>query len=189
MSKYWKRKLLAAVGISAACLAAWALLRAPAEPLLSQEQVIEQIRLLYDGKVTSAQLKQSIYNIKLQSELGLYELELDARDGSVRAIHRMAVYEPPVAEPGTPSAPSGEEQPPILPGEESGLSEAEAAERALQQVQGIVEEIEYKQHGESRYYLVEVDTNKGEAVVQIHAITGAVMSITWDEEEEDEERD
>jgi len=72
----------------------------------------------------------------------------------------------------------------------SGVISAEKAERiALQQVKGTVDDTEYE-HGDKqgqRYYLVEIDTaDDREATVQINAISGEVMSVTWDDADESE---
>ncbi|WP_025680404.1 PepSY domain-containing protein [Paenibacillus massiliensis] len=70
------------------------------------------------------------------------------------------------------------------------VSEREAARLAQAQVPGEVKEIEYSGRGSNKYYLVEIDSpNKGEAVVQIHAISGKVMSIAWDDDDEEEDDD
>lgn len=187
MSKPAMLKTAAVVVVILACLVAWALLHASAEPLLSREQVSEQVQLLYEGKVVSARLQQSIYKIELRSQLGLYELDVDGRDGGIQAIRRIEAYDPVEAGSNDQhgAEPSAPEQPPVSE-EQPGLSGSEAAKLALQQVQGTVDEVEYKQQGSTRYYLVEIDTDAGEAVVQVHAITGAIMSITWDDAEEDD---
>ncbi|MNW31925.1 Peptidase propeptide and YPEB domain protein [compost metagenome] len=70
------------------------------------------------------------------------------------------------------------------------VSEREAARLAQAQVPGEVKEIEYSGRGSNRYYLVEIDTpSKGEATVQIHAISGKVMSIAWDDDDEEQDDD
>ena len=76
------------------------------------------------------------------------------------------------------------------PAEALILSEQKAKDIALQQVSGDVDDIELKQSGDSRYYLVEIETNEDkDAVIQVNAVTGKVMSITWDEDEEDDKDD
>ncbi|ANF96810.1 PepSY domain-containing protein [Paenibacillus bovis] len=72
----------------------------------------------------------------------------------------------------------------------SGVISAEKAEQiALRQVQGTVDDTDYE-HGDKqgqRYYLVEIDTaDDREATVQINAISGEVMSVTWDDADEPE---
>ncbi|MCL6570906.1 MAG: PepSY domain-containing protein [Bacillus sp. (in: Bacteria)] len=67
------------------------------------------------------------------------------------------------------------------------LTEAEVKEIAKEQVIGDVDHIWMETKGETTYYLVEIKTQDGsEAIVQIHAITRNVMSVTWDNHGKDD---
>jgi uncharacterized membrane protein YkoI len=62
------------------------------------------------------------------------------------------------------------------------LTEAEASQLAKNQVNGTVDHVLLETKDGQPYYLIKVSTpNKQEAVVQIHAITGKVVSVTWDD--------
>jgi uncharacterized membrane protein YkoI len=66
------------------------------------------------------------------------------------------------------------------------LTEAEAREIAKEQVNGSIDQIWLETNGEQTYYLVQIKTNDDrEAIVQIHAITGNVVSVTWDDHSKD----
>lgn len=68
------------------------------------------------------------------------------------------------------------------------ISPAQAAKLAKAQVGGEVEETELEQEGGTRYYLVEIHTADGkEADVQVNAASGKIMSITWHEDDNDDE--
>lgn len=64
------------------------------------------------------------------------------------------------------------------------LKEKDAERIALTQVPGKVDDTDYEDDedkGQS-YYLVDIDTpDEREATVQVNAISGAVMSVTWDD--------
>ncbi|MFD1990645.1 PepSY domain-containing protein [Paenibacillus nicotianae] len=64
------------------------------------------------------------------------------------------------------------------------LKEKDAERIALTQVPGKVDDTDYEDDedkGQS-YYLVDIDTpDEREATVQINAVSGAVMSVTWDD--------
>ena len=66
------------------------------------------------------------------------------------------------------------------------LSEKEAKQKALAKVPGEVDDIELRgTNSGNPYYLVEIDLNDGrEAIVQVNAISGAIRSVTWDDEED-----
>lgn len=68
------------------------------------------------------------------------------------------------------------------------ITEKKAIELALAQVAGVVEEVELERSGNKRYYLVEIETAEGkEAQVQINAASGKVMSITWGEDDDEDD--
>ncbi|MDF2039087.1 PepSY domain-containing protein [Cytobacillus oceanisediminis] len=62
------------------------------------------------------------------------------------------------------------------------LTEEEAVQIALKNEPGEVDDISFEETDSGSYYLVEIEKDDGrEAAVQIHAITGKVMSVTWDD--------
>ncbi|WDQ33460.1 PepSY domain-containing protein [Paenibacillus marchantiae] len=68
----------------------------------------------------------------------------------------------------------------------SFLSEKEAEQKALAKVPGEVDDIELRgTNSGNPYYLVEIDLDDGrEAIVQVNAISGAIRSVTWDDDED-----
>jgi uncharacterized membrane protein YkoI len=70
------------------------------------------------------------------------------------------------------------------------LTENEAIIIAKSQVQGEVEEIWLDIEGDQTFYLVKIETiDDREATVQIHAITGDVLSVSWDDHTSDKKED
>jgi uncharacterized membrane protein YkoI len=64
------------------------------------------------------------------------------------------------------------------------LTEKEAVEIAHTQVQGEVDDIWLETENNQTYYLIKIETTDDrEAIVQIHAITGEVMSVGRDDHE------
>lgn len=62
------------------------------------------------------------------------------------------------------------------------LTEDEAIQIAIKNEPGQVDDISFEETDSGSYYLVEIEKDDGrEAAVQIHAITGTVMSVTWDD--------
>ncbi|MBS4205149.1 PepSY domain-containing protein [Lederbergia citrea] len=60
------------------------------------------------------------------------------------------------------------------------MSEEEAIKLALKTVSGEVDDVELERSDGLVYYLIEIDrANDQEATVQINAITGEVMSVSW----------
>ncbi|GIO39456.1 hypothetical protein J41TS12_43170 [Paenibacillus antibioticophila] len=76
------------------------------------------------------------------------------------------------------------------PGTDGFLSEKEATGLALKTVSGLVKDIDIEEDGGTRYYLIEIETADGrEAEVQLNAASGKVISVTWDDDHDDETDD
>ncbi|WP_339220406.1 PepSY domain-containing protein [Paenibacillus sp. FSL W7-1332] len=77
---------------------------------------------------------------------------------------------------------SGASEPPA-----TMITKEYAIKLSLEKVPGTVEDVEYRESKSSRYYLVEIERADGrEATIQVHAITGKIMTVTWDDEDDDE---
>lgn len=75
------------------------------------------------------------------------------------------------------SSPKKESSPP-----KKQLTEQQAANIALKQVSGEIDDIELETINGVPYYFVEVEANDDEeALVQINAVSGEVKSLTWDD--------
>lgn len=94
----------------------------------------------------------------------------------------------PTATPDKGEKPTSTPTPP--PGRPTLISEDRAIELALAQVAGTVEDVDLERKGDTRYYLVEIETKDGkEAQVQIQAASGKVMSITWGDDDDNDDAD
>ncbi|MEH7237147.1 PepSY domain-containing protein [Bacillus sp. JJ1562] len=80
---------------------------------------------------------------------------------------------PPETKPTTPEPPAGTIQ---------QITEQQAIELALQHVEGVVDEVEFEEEEGQYYYFVEIETNQGEEkIVQIHPISGEVITIVLED--------
>ncbi|MEH7222766.1 PepSY domain-containing protein [Bacillus sp. JJ1566] len=62
------------------------------------------------------------------------------------------------------------------------ITEKQAIDLALQHVEGVVDEVEFEEENGQYYYFVEVETNQGEEkIVQIHPISGEVITIVLED--------
>jgi|GEM_PF-1122019 len=199
---------------------------------MSEDEIIGKVETLYpDGTITDTALDGDVYRVQLVSDLGKYDLVVDAREGSIVSIKQLEKGKgegvpgnqdptgqqpeppapdngggkdpgegqgpsegqgqgnnPPAAEPngegsgGTPKDPDdGEgtepENPPMRM-----ITKEHAEKVSLAKVPGTIEDSEYREDGGVRYYLVEIEKSDGrEATIQVHAITGKIMTVTWDD--------
>ncbi|WP_332648678.1 PepSY domain-containing protein [Lysinibacillus sp. 54212] len=61
------------------------------------------------------------------------------------------------------------------------LTEGQIITIAKKQIQGEIEDIQYYSTSDGGYYLVEIDGEEEEAVLQIHAVTGKILSVSFDD--------
>jgi uncharacterized membrane protein YkoI len=141
----------------------------PSVTLKTEDEVKKIILAVVKGTITSFEKiissEQSIYKAVVKEENKQTTLTVDAVTGKILSSTTSTITD-----------------------STKRVTEAEAREIAKQQVNGSVDHISLETKGEQTYYLVEVKTEDNrEAIVQIHAITGNVMSITWDDHSKDDD--
>lgn len=92
----------------------------------------------------------------------------------------------PAAQPKPNPAPVAKQPaPPQTPPKTVVLTEQQAIQIARRQLNGEVDDVDFVRTTDGGYYLVkiEIDVDDGpdEATYQIHAISGKIMSVTWDD--------
>ncbi|KKB41472.1 PepSY domain-containing protein [Bacillus thermotolerans] len=147
-----------------------------AEPLkeVSETEMKERLQKSYPGKLTG---------LKKQAEGGHAYYYATIEHGQERTTVKADALTGKVIDSSVeplPEAPP-KEQPSSLPARE--ITEEEARAIALKNVSGMAEDdIDLEESNGLTYYLVEVERDDDrEAVVQINAISGKVMSITWED--------
>ncbi|KOR76197.1 PepSY domain-containing protein [Paenibacillus solani] len=180
---------------------------------MSTDEVVEEVLSQYPGgEITKTSLDGEVYRLELQSANGTYEMTVDARQGDIVSIQQLdeRTSQPPT-EPVEPTEPNLD-IPPSEPADNGGketaggttggeigngsdaseppatmITKEYAIKLSLEKVPGKVEDVEYRESKSSRYYLVEIEREDGrEATIQVHAITGKIMTVTWDDEDDDE---
>ncbi|WP_367076356.1 PepSY domain-containing protein [Paenibacillus pabuli] len=150
--------------------------QAEEKTLLSREQIKTELRKQTDEQLVSLELVE-------QQGSPVYLAVLKMKDNR-REQWTVDPYNGEKQSSQTLDAPASE------PGKENDapqfLSEKEAEQKALARVPGEVDDTELRgTNSGNPYYLVEIDLEDGrEAIVQVNAISGAIRSVTWDEEED-----
>ncbi|MEK4853462.1 PepSY domain-containing protein [Paenibacillus sp. FSL H7-0756] len=181
----------AVIGMVVLLLLAWGafwMFRKDSEPLLSRDQATMAVLSEYPGKVDNLKLQAGAYVAELQTEQGRYELKLDGVTGEILSIVLLkrtdepAVLPTPAATPAPSGGAAVTPSPVPSPAAQSVVSEAEAVRLALLEVPGELDDVDTGIDAAGAYYLVEIHTSDGrEAVVQVNAISGHIMSVTWEE--------
>ena len=150
---------------------------------ISATEAKEKVEQLYSGEVLSTIEKGSNFLLSLALPTGDYEVVLDRDSGEILSVKKIKT---------TPTESTGdqgsevEEEPTVpTPTNEdipSQITEQEAITIALKQMPGALEEIELKESDGVSYYLVEIEEDdQQEATIQVHSITGEIMSVTYDD--------
>jgi uncharacterized membrane protein YkoI len=158
-----------------------------AEPL-TEAEAAKKVRELYPGKIVEVSRRNGRYLITIElDDTGTYEVEIDGVTGEIEGMKRTKKQggSQPEHKPEQPSQPETPTEAPEKsePGGKPAtiITEKEAASIALSRVNGEIDEIELEVSGGISYYLVELETDEDDATIQINAISGEVMSITWDD--------
>jgi uncharacterized membrane protein YkoI len=166
------------------------------DKLLSQEEAEKKILEQYDGNIVKATLDGQTYVMRLQSDKGLYELTIDRATATIAAIRQIELFTDAPGKPAKTPAPSETAKPSQSPPPQESpnpsvlLTEADAVKIALAKVSGTVKEVELEQEGGKWYYFVQLVTKDGrEATVQLHAGSREVQSVTWDDDDDQDDSD
>jgi uncharacterized membrane protein YkoI len=143
------------------------------DPIPNKELSVEEIKTIVltnvNGSIKSIEKiennQEPFYKVIVSEADNLTTITIDAISGEILASTTSTINETPKT-----------------------LTVEEAGQIALKQIQGSIDDIWLETKNEQTYYLVEVETPEDrEAIVQIHAITGEVLSITRDDHKEDDD--
>ncbi|MFD1206300.1 PepSY domain-containing protein [Sporosarcina contaminans] len=168
---------------------------------LPEDKVRTQLEGMYDGKVDRLSLKGSMYEAELVRNNGAYLAEVDAETGKVLSLIQTKenkVDESIASNEETVGQPEATQQKPVANKKEKHaesqtpskketvlITEKEAVSIALSQLNGEVDDVDFVKTTDGGYYLVEIevedDSRGDEAIYQIHAISGKILSVTWDD--------
>ena len=163
---------------------------------LSEKQIASRVEALYGGVVDNTIKQDDVYFVTFSTAQATYEVTVDEANG--RFSNLTLIHEQPTVvqddtndektisdsqldsqvepsdDPPKPSMPTTEQKP-IL------LTEQQVISIASAQFTGEVEDVDFENAADGGYYLVEIDTAEEEVTVQIHAITGKILSVSFDE--------
>ncbi len=231
MKKIFTKRILLIVltaGVIIALIWQLSISMVSAQPL-SEADASKLVRDLYGGEIAAIKKTNDHFYIRLQSEIGLYDITIDQKSGEILGIEKkesdkseQQLTVPEVKQLIKKDYPGKIEQlekrsengqffyfaivrngavettiklNPVSgeivesskktdTKEETvhGITEKEAIKIALNQVKGVVEDVDLEESDGLYYYLVEVEQDKErEATIQINSITGEILSITWDD--------
>lgn len=128
--------------------------------LLTEHQISQMFKKEY-GDVESVMLSETIYTVRVEKENKQKDITVDGYSGDVLGEKDVKPLDQPV--------------------ENHIITEQQAIDIALQQLKGEVDSVDFEETSEGGYYLVEIETPHDEATFQIHAVSGKILSVSWDD--------
>lgn len=135
--------------------------------VLSEDKVKEIIAKDYDNEIERMTLNDEVeipvYEVEVVKDQALVKIVVDAITGEVISAVSQGATDPHAL-----------------------ISREQAVNIAFTQLKGDVEYVEFKPTEDGGFYLIEIEQNNDngknlEAVIQIHAITGDILSVVWDD--------
>lgn len=173
---------------------------------LTVDDISEQIKTSYDGEMLSLVEKSNQYIASFKKEQMIFEVTVDDEHGQFSNLMLVQkLSEPPtdetldnpknetVTEPAkeavtetpneqkteTPNKPTPKptvpKQPPTV------ITEQQAIKIALKEVAGELDSIDFNQTTDGGLYEIEVEQEDDEVLVLVHAITGEILSIKYED--------
>lgn len=182
-----KRLALVAIVMIIAGVVLWQLFtNLTAAELLTEKQATSKVESLYNGKIVKVREHNQVFVIELELDTGKFEIEINRKTGEIGSLtklnHQISKQPANEGQQEEPTDQPTDTNPPPTDHQNQLISEEEAKEIALQQINGTIDEFETKDIYGVIYYFVEVERNDGEeGTVQIHGFTGEVVSISWDD--------
>lgn len=131
-------------------------------PFLTEAEIRKLLANYTSSEIESITLKDKYYDVKIRDENAIKTLTMDVYTGEILS-ETETIKE--VVEPSSV---------------ETVISKKQAIQIALKKLKGEVDSVDYEETEEGGYYLIEIETEDEEAVFQIHAVSGKVMSVAWD---------
>ncbi|WP_238600696.1 PepSY domain-containing protein [Metasolibacillus meyeri] len=143
---------------------------------LSKSDVQTYIEQLYTGDIKSIVMDDEEAIVSFTTKEGFYEVNVHLESGrpsNLTLVHQFV--EQPVGE-----QPSIDEQV-TEPTKQTRISEQQAIQIALKEQPGIVDNVKFKKTDDGGLYEIEIEHGDYETTFIIHAVTGKILSVQFDD--------
>lgn len=148
---------------------------------LSTTEVTQQVETIYNAKVQSVVEQQHHFITSFNKDGSIFEVKIDKINGQLSDLALVHQSEVPPNEANSDENENSENSPNNDPYQKPLLSEQEAMNIALKEVPGAFDSIDFVQTTDGGNYFIEIEQEENEIKIQIHAITGKILSIQYDD--------
>ncbi|WP_342471952.1 PepSY domain-containing protein [Metasolibacillus sp. FSL H7-0170] len=162
---------------------------------LSEADVQAHIDKLYAGEVKSIVMQEDIAVVSFATQEGIYQVNINlenSRPSNLAIVHQFVgqtddkeVAQENLAEEESESKPS--EQQVAKPEQNNNqnknylISEQQAIQIALKEQAGVVDNVDFKKTDDGGIYEIDIEHGDYETTFIIHAITGKILSVEFDD--------
>ncbi|KYG90638.1 PepSY domain-containing protein [Metasolibacillus sp. FSL K6-0083] len=162
---------------------------------LSEADVQAHIDKLYAGEVKSIVMQEDIAVVSFATQEGIYQVNINlenSRPSNLAIVHQFVgqtddkeVAQENLAEEESESKPS--EQQAAKPEQNNNqnknylISEQQAIQIALKEQAGVVDNVDFKKTDDGGIYEIDIEHGDYETTFIIHAITGKILSVEFDD--------
>lgn len=176
INRTWILPVLLLIGIIS--LSLYAYNQIMTKTIFGEAEIKNRVESLFNGQVQSVTKIKDQYEVTFSKNDFLYEVSVDETEGTFSTIS--LIKEGTIKE--LPKEEIPEEKPTIEePEVVKPLTEQQVIEIARSKFNGDVDEIEFVGTNDGGYYNVDIENAEDEATLQIHALTGKILTITYDD--------
>ncbi len=153
---------------------------------LTEDDAVQLVKQLYGGKVLAVKAADDAFIIQNERKEGVYGITIDRETGSVREVEKLKEKKEKVHH-KTKTEENKENPEKQDAGSEAEekksvrITQDDAVKIAQNYLPGTVDDVELEENEHGIYYIVEIENGEDEAEIQVHAITGEIISVTRDD--------
>ena len=148
---------------------------------LTTNEMTAQVERVYNANVQSLIKKSDHYVASFDKDGSIFEVHLDPITGQFSNLQ--VIYHNEDTNISNNDSFNAEIAAKNPRNSESNLflTEQQAIEIALKEIPGDIDSVDYEETTDGGHYLIEIEQGNNEITIQIHAVTGKILSIQYDD--------
>ena len=138
-----------------------------------EAEIKNRVSSLYNGEVQAIAKKKDQYEVTFRKNDYIYQVLVNEEEGTFSDLK--------VIKEGAKKEIDASEETPAEQEELKPLTKEEVVKIARSQFAGSVDDIEFVATDDGGYYNVDLENQEDEATLQIHALTGEIITIKYDD--------
>lgn len=148
---------------------------------LSKVEMTEQVERVYSGKVQSLVQKKEQFIANFEKDGTVYEVALNPITGQFTNLQLVKKNEHVVKKDETTTPTDEIELSTDSITLNAQIDEQSAIDIALKEVTGELENVDFENTSDGGHYFIEIEQQDGDVIIQIHAVTGKILSIQYED--------